>query len=481
VPINEKMHWYLAIITNPFYSIREEEKKRGLYESSGEEEDEEMVDEELDNGGHVDDSKEEAKESAEVASALQSEESKAEQVETMGDTVMEEEKGPKVEVVIPTPSAKAPDEPTKVITSEQMDVDGNDSDDQGRAPFEVKSDADLMHGYEAGRRNLRTTKVIDNRSTPRTSINVSDSDSDDPVLVQSTSARKNKSSQYGRPGLSDGIRNKGNGKSVGGGGGTSFEPGQISDFLKEEEEMAAAKKRKAEEIEEHDVRMGSPLRSRSGTVYNSKTAVQPEKRQEVQERYREWLKKKSVVCVFDSLASTHKAVKTALKEYLCLEYNDKRRDKSMEEIMLDDIELEHIDVASPTQGNFCDCGLYLLHAFERFFSDPKKVMSKLIVFKNRDDPYWQSENAAKKRQWWRSCIKELIEEYQAEQAQIKADKEARLALKSSAAKVESEAKSKTASPSEGSRGTSQTSETTPLEVPSAAESSMEEPKVVRAT
>jgi Ulp1 family protease len=36
-------------------------------------------------------------------------------------------------------------------------------------------------------------------------------------------------------------------------------------------------------------------------------------------------------------------------------------------------------VAVPEQPNFCDCGLYLIHAFKTFFSKPKRMMRWILV------------------------------------------------------------------------------------------------------
>jgi Ulp1 family protease len=472
VPINEKMHWYLAVVTNPYYAVREVERRKGLYESDQEEDEEKDIGSKgkrVDGDEAVEGSDKVVKEGVSAADVEEGVEQPSERKDTLGDTPMEEAKKTTIEVVIPQSSGES-DKSARDKMSEQMDLD-----EKEKPIFE------MVHSPELQERSLehrtQTTPVVDKRSTkgPFALAHAIDVDKDDDVqvLTQTLSPRKAKQSPY-RPGVSDGFRNKGKGPLVGGGGpsGTPIEAGQIASFRKDEEEASAAamKKRKAED-EDGDAHMESPpFRSRSGASYGamSKVYSRASSTETTQEKHQHWLKRKAVVCVFDSLGSTHKAVRTALREYLCLEYNDKKGGQ----IEVDEVELEHIDVVSPMQGNFCDCGLYLLHAFERFFHDPTHVMDEVIVSRDRTDPYWQAEDAAQKRQWWRECIQHLIEEYKSEQDLRKAEKEAR---KRGGGKEKSE----TTSPSD-SRSRTATSEGSQVDMAS-IESSLEEPTVSKAT
>lgn len=475
VPINEKMHWYLAVVTNPYYAVREVERRRGLYESDQEEEEKDASSKEDKTNGDeaIDEGDKKANKDASAASEEEEEEADEHvlaRTETLGDTPMKEAKTTTVEVVIPHSSIKS-DKSARDKAAEQMEVDD-------KPIFEMIQSPELEE--RAVEKKMQTIPVVDIRSSggPFTlahAIDLDDNDSDVQVTTPSTSQKRTKPS---RPGISDGFRNKGKGSLVGGGGlsGTPIEAGQIASFHDEEEEASAAvtRKRKAKDEErDGDARMESPLsRSRSGAPSGERLKPATYRRassmEMIQEKHQQWLKRKAVVCVFDSLGGSHKAVRTALREYLCLEYNDKRGGQ----IEVDEVELEHIDVLSPMQGNFCDCGLYLLHAFERFFHDPTRVMDKVIVLRDRADPYWQAEDAAKKRQWWRECIRSLIEEYKAEQARLKAEKETR--KRAGGGKEKSE----TTSPSDG-RSRSATSEASQLDMAS-VESSLEEPTVSKA-
>ncbi|PWN33227.1 uncharacterized protein FA14DRAFT_113520, partial [Meira miltonrushii] len=118
----------------------------------------------------------------------------------------------------------------------------------------------------------------------------------------------------------------------------------------------------------------------------------------------------ATVCIFDSLQQKHTPVKTSMKHYLAYEYADKHNLKSA--IDTRKIELNSIDVAMPRQPNWADCGLYLLHAFERFFSDPKAFKDDVIPSKDENHLAWKSEEALALREYWKGIIESLIAEYQ---------------------------------------------------------------------
>lgn len=118
------------------------------------------------------------------------------------------------------------------------------------------------------------------------------------------------------------------------------------------------------------------------------------------------------VVVFDSLGCSHGPVKTVLRDYLRLEARDKHH-------VPDDTDLRllgdpvHIDVSVPEQTNSCDCGVYLLHYFERFFSDPHKFFD-IALASRRGLPTakvvhkdWLGTDMSKRRAWWRALVKQL--------------------------------------------------------------------------
>lgn len=438
IPINEKLHWYLAILVNPYYAVREVEKKNNLYQPESESDDCEEEEKEFDRSfsGEEHNVKDNAEDEVEAAVGPSK--------DADGDVQM----------------AEGNDIPAKAGSPDDAAISEGDPDtdmlDRIKAPFpSILSEEELMEGYmPKPKLQSPVFKVHDVRSTtstrqsPRTPISTRHTSSlgDDEEEVQilrsvSGSARK----QGSRPGISDGINNTGRGKMRGGGGkGIPITPGESFAKVSPEPANRVVERGTSEET----YSLPSPPRSRSGATYGGKTATfsRRESAEEVFEKHRDWLKQKAVVCVFDSLDGKHKAVRTALREYLSLEYNDKRGG----DIEAMDVDLEHIDVMSPSQGNYCDCGLYLLHSFERFINDPKLVLRKVIPSRNRNHDYWQVEEAKTKREWWKEKVNELAEQWETRRERVLADREARNLAKE--AKSKSSSKEPEEEEEKGGRG-----------------------------
>nr|CDI51342.1 conserved hypothetical protein (N-terminal fragment) [Melanopsichium pennsylvanicum 4] len=88
----------------------------------------------------------------------------------------------------------------------------------------------------------------------------------------------------------------------------------------------------------------------------------------------------------------------------------------------------YIDARVPPQPNFCDCGIYLLHYFDRFFHEPETLLQLVVNSKRRimrankmapaarenyknevDNEVqlaWQAGEVSKKRQFWRTKIQD---------------------------------------------------------------------------
>lgn len=103
----------------------------------------------------------------------------------------------------------------------------------------------------------------------------------------------------------------------------------------------------------------------------------------------------------------------------------------------------YIHAHVPEQPNFCDCGIYLLHYFDRFFRQPDKLLKIMVDAKsqisdlyktspglrlqvkqeieNRAKAEWQAGEVSSKRAYWRSKIVELSEGWA---AHLKAKREA---------------------------------------------------------
>ncbi|SPO21001.1 uncharacterized protein UTRI_00478 [Ustilago trichophora] len=93
----------------------------------------------------------------------------------------------------------------------------------------------------------------------------------------------------------------------------------------------------------------------------------------------------------------------------------------------------YIDAQVPSQPNFCDCGIYLLHYFDRFFHEPEKLLKLVVEGKMkissvnkssaakrrqyRDEversaaSEWQAGEVSTKRAYWRSKILDLSDEW----------------------------------------------------------------------
>lgn len=122
------------------------------------------------------------------------------------------------------------------------------------------------------------------------------------------------------------------------------------------------------------------------------------------------------VFVFDSVRASHTSAKNVLRDYLRLEALDKGHVPPETDIRtLGDV--VHVDVRVPEQPNSSDCGIYMLHFFECFFSDPE-YYALIALESRRSKPNqvhgsWQGEHIANRRNHWRKLVLELSEAWQA--------------------------------------------------------------------
>lgn len=73
------------------------------------------------------------------------------------------------------------------------------------------------------------------------------------------------------------------------------------------------------------------------------------------------------------------------------------------------------DVAGPKQPNYCDCGIYVLHYFERFFSNPAKFCQEVIPSRLREHEEWKARQAEGRRAYWREVIEELAQRWESKE------------------------------------------------------------------
>ncbi|PWZ02606.1 hypothetical protein BCV70DRAFT_196848 [Testicularia cyperi] len=175
------------------------------------------------------------------------------------------------------------------------------------------------------------------------------------------------------------------------------------------------------------------------------------------------------VITFDSLGQRHLKVRNKLREYLWREARDKKRfterraaeantgstheneavsatemgssiasreqtvagttEADADRPDLAQISVPYIQAQVPKQPNFCDCGIYLLHYFDRFFSDPDRFLNMIISSQAErsqggktgnearrqavkdEESHWQAGTVSGKRQHWRSRVLELSDEW----------------------------------------------------------------------
>ncbi|UZJ57330.1 hypothetical protein CBS101457_006650 [Exobasidium rhododendri] len=425
IPINEKVHWYLAIVVNPYYAVKQVEKRKGLCCSSGEEGKEE---EEGEWRGQI----------------------KGGRMEHQGDGVLKEDRTEgETDVCAPPDKDTEGDvqmDEAKSVAAERKEKRRDESALEGaesaESPFKRVSSAELEESYisritlpvldlRRGTGSVQQSPQTPNMRKRSTALTRSGSEDDGEVEYLRSSKRSTT-----RPGISDGISNAGRGSLRGGGGGDGvavvIRPGES--FAKVSPKRIVSSQNypleEGDEVDEEVIESSlSPLRqSRSGKVYggelHAKSSTKLRRKlstEDLNEKHREMLQTKAVVCLFDSLGGTHRAVKTALQEYFSLEYNDKMHGETEPA----NIDLDHIDVSGPMQDNFCDCGLYLLHSFERFIHDPERVLKEIIPSRNKTHSYWQVDEAKAKRKWWKRKVNELATEWGLERDKVKAEKEAR--------------------------------------------------------
>ncbi|GAA5979361.1 hypothetical protein JCM5350_003880 [Sporobolomyces pararoseus] len=142
------------------------------------------------------------------------------------------------------------------------------------------------------------------------------------------------------------------------------------------------------------------------------------------------------IFTFDSLGGKHDAVVEKLKKYLDMEAKTK---KGKEWTAAN--EVKGIAVRVPQQPNFCDCGLYILHFVEKFLANPLQMTEYIVardfphktikgntedvkrkreerksrirqyeIAMDRED-FWKTEEAKNKRRTMRGELDKLIEEY----------------------------------------------------------------------
>src|SRR5579862_594196 len=111
-----------------------------------------------------------------------------------------------------------------------------------------------------------------------------------------------------------------------------------------------------------------------------------------------------IIITLDSLGLAHNTTARNLKEYLVEEGKSKRQ----LQVSIQDIGAMN-SKEIPLQGNFCDCGIYLLIYIEKFLKDPRSFVNRILTrqMDQRDD--WPDLNPSAKRNGLRSLLLRLYE------------------------------------------------------------------------
>ena len=99
---------------------------------------------------------------------------------------------------------------------------------------------------------------------------------------------------------------------------------------------------------------------------------------------------RTYIFVFDSLNGKHPGAQKNLTQYLRYEATDKKgvENPTPPEAMAAHVRIDpgqhsslyaHQILQVPTQDNYCDCGLYLLHFAKVFMEDPAKSFHTILV------------------------------------------------------------------------------------------------------
>lgn len=124
------------------------------------------------------------------------------------------------------------------------------------------------------------------------------------------------------------------------------------------------------------------------------------------------------VLTLDSLGSSHRPQSLTILRYLINEAEDKLH-QTLPENLTKTVNVKKVPV--PEQPNYCDCGLYLIHAFKTFFGKPTSMLRWILDnTRKRSSEQWQNEihaawnaaGAAQARQALRDQLHTLIPQYQ---------------------------------------------------------------------
>ncbi|KAG8788188.1 hypothetical protein FRC20_006438 [Serendipita sp. 405] len=155
--------------------------------------------------------------------------------------------------------------------------------------------------------------------------------------------------------------------------------------------------KEAEEVEEELKEVGTPDSGFSPHELTNFTTEELDELDngEVDESWK-LLQDCTYLLIFDSLGGRHPATFKNLKQYLAYEARHKRG------IEIEDVDqIQHKQVKSPVQPNYCDCGVYVIQTAQTFLENADAFFQRLM---DKKDPLtdhhqlWREERFGTKRQ-----------------------------------------------------------------------------------
>ncbi|KZT51423.1 cysteine proteinase [Calocera cornea HHB12733] len=130
----------------------------------------------------------------------------------------------------------------------------------------------------------------------------------------------------------------------------------------------------------------------------------------------------TLIFTFDSLGGAHKPVTKILSRYLQAEAKDKKG-------IVETREGVGKKARAPTQHNFCDCGLFVIHFVEKFMDKPEQFIQSFLMDQKKGekkpgaywDELWHKEEVNEKRDLLKGEINSLAEQWKKKRSQAQGE------------------------------------------------------------
>ncbi|KAJ3045202.1 hypothetical protein HDV00_011072 [Rhizophlyctis rosea] len=113
--------------------------------------------------------------------------------------------------------------------------------------------------------------------------------------------------------------------------------------------------------------------------------------------------------MFDSLGGKHSHTAQKIRNYLVREAEAKKGVK----IENPSKAIKYKSAEPPTQDNWCDCGVFLLHYVEIFLQDPEKYLQLIFRKRTEESSWFDKTDVGRKRAEILKLMEEWAERYAA--------------------------------------------------------------------